>query len=135
MLKHLPHFFSVPVSRGDEKKQAEKVFCKPVDLVKVVRGSHHPPQHHHRPPQHHSPFQSILEFSSFLYFPSKCMQCGFLKGFHLEKFSLHGRQDQQGPGVHFTRITAGLSQSPNLLTILQVAVIALDTLMFFCLSL
>ena len=48
----------------------------------------------------------------------------FLQGFHLEKFSLHGRQDGQGPGVHFTRITAGLSQSPNLLTILQVAIMA-----------
>ena len=102
MLKHLPHFFSVPVSRRDEKKQTEKVFCKPVDLVKIVRCSRHPPQHHHRPPQHHSPFQSILEFSSFLHFLFKFLPHELLQDFHMEKFSLQGRIDGQGPVPVYT---------------------------------
>ena len=85
-----------------------KYLGEPVDLLKIVRGSHRP-SNHHQPPQHLPRSQSILKFSSFLYFPYKFMQHGFLQDFHLEKFSLHGRQDGQGPGVHFTRITAGLS--------------------------
>ena len=58
------------------------IFGEPVDLLKIVRGSHRP-SNHHQPPKHLPLFQSILEFSSFCIFHPSLCHISIFTGFSL----------------------------------------------------